>query len=300
MLPLLIFLTFAFAGAGLYVLTSPTATQRRVNALAPELASGWTVTALRLAQPLAGLSTPEGAWEGSPLRIQFAQAGLRHPDARILYYATRTVLPLLLSVLVYAYLRNFSAVGSLPQLFYVLCGALAGVYLPNVLLRWHIARRKREIVEAFPDASDLMLVCVDAGLGLDAAFTRVAEEIRVRSRALADELHLTNLELRAGATRETSLRHLAVRTGVAELSQFASMLVQADKFGTDVADSLRVFSDELRHKRQMRAEEAAAKVPTKLLFPLVLFIFPSIIMVIMGPAAIRVVRTLLPLINGPG
>ena len=129
-----------------------------------------------------------------------------------------------------------------------------------------------------------MLVCVEAGLGLDAGLSKVADEIRRKSVALAEELHLTNLEMRAGATREKSLRNLALRTGVEEIGTFATMLTQADKFGTSIGDSLRVFSDDLRHKRQMRAEENAAKVPTKMLFPLVVCIFPSIIMVIMGPA----------------
>jgi tight adherence protein C len=115
---------------------------------------------------------------------------------------------------------------------------------------------------------------------------------------LAEELHLTNLEMRAGGTREKSLRNLALRTGVEEIGIFGVMLTQADKFGTSIGESLRVFSDDLRHKRQIRAEEAAAKIPTKMLIPLVLCIFPSIIMVIMGPASIQIIRTLLPMIGG--
>jgi tight adherence protein C len=158
--------------------------------------------------------------------------------------------------------------------------------------------RRREIFESFPDASDLMLVCVEAGLGLDAGLTKVADEIKIKSVALAEELHLTNLEMRAGGTREKSLRNLALRTGVEEIGIFASMLTQADKFGTSIGDSLRVFSDDLRHKRQIRAEEMAAKVPTKMLFPLVVFIFPSIIMVIMGPAVIQIIRTIMPMLSG--
>ena len=117
-------------------------------------------------------------------------------------------------------------------------------------------------------------------------------------RQLAEELHLTNLEMRAGGSRDQSLRNLALRTGVDEVGVFAAMLTQADKFGTSIGESLRVFSDDLRHKRQVRAEEAAAKVPTKMLFPLVLCIFPSIIMVIMGPAVIQIIRSLLPSISG--
>jgi tight adherence protein C len=139
---------------------------------------------------------------------------------------------------------------------------------------------------------------VEAGLGLDAGLTKVADEMKRKSAALAEELHLTNLEMRAGGTREKSLRNLALRTGVEELSVFATMLTQADKFGTSIGDSLRVFSDDLRHKRQILAEERAAKVPTKMLIPLVTCIFPAVIMVILGPAMITIIRTVLPLLSG--
>lgn len=132
---------------------------------------------------------------------------------------------------------------------------------------------------------------------MDAALTKVAEEIRRKSAALAEELHLTNLELRAGASRDLALHNLALRTGIEEIGTFATMLTQADKFGTSIGESMRVFADDLRHKRQMLAEEAAAKVPTKMLFPLVLFIFPSIIMVVLGPAIIQVLRTVGPLLT---
>jgi tight adherence protein C len=139
---------------------------------------------------------------------------------------------------------------------------------------------------------------MEAGLGLDAALTKVADEVKRKSLALAEELHLTNLEMRAGASREKALHNLALRTGVDEIATFAAMLTQADKFGTSIGDSLRVFSDDLRYKRQMRAEELAAKIPTKMLFPLVVFIFPSIIMVVMGPAVIQIIRTIMPMLNG--
>ena len=155
---------------------------------------------------------------------------------------------------------------------------------------------RREVFDNFPSAADLMLVCVEAGLGLDGALIKVSEEIRRKSLPLAEELHLTNLEMRAGASRDQALCNLALRTGIEEVGTFATMLTQADKFGTSIGDSMRVFSDDLRHKRHTRAEEAAAKIPTKMLFPLVLFIFPSIIMVVLGPAIVQVVRTLGPLL----
>jgi tight adherence protein C len=259
--------------------------------------SHWTETIVKVSGPLAKLSTPEGDWENSPLRLRFLHAGIRNPDARLVYFAAKTLLPLLLAGLTYTALRGMSQDGGLTLLFYILAAALVGCYLPNLVIWLSIRSRQREIFESFPDAADLMLVCVEAGLGLDAGLTRVADEIRRKSVALAEELHLTNLEIRAGGTREKALRNLALRTGVEEIATFATMLTQADKFGTSIGDSLRVFSDDLRHKRQIRAEESAAKVPTKMLFPLVVCIFPAIIMVILGPAIITIVRTVLPMLS---
>jgi tight adherence protein C len=119
-----------------------------------------------------------------------------------------------------------------------------------------------------------------------------------QSDALAEELHWTNLEMRAGSTREKALRNLAARTGVDEIHTFAAMLTQADRFGTSIGESLRVFSEDLRHKRQMRAEELASKIPTKMLLPLVTCIFPAIVMVVLGPAVIRIIRMALPMVSG--
>lgn len=299
LIPLLVFLAVSSLLAGLYLWLVPTRTEQRLQALAGEAGGPqWRQTAVRLAAPLARLSAPVSDWDSSPLRVQFFNAGIRHDNARLAYYAAKTVLPLALAAAVYMALTLFSQVTGQKLLFFVASAALVGIYLPNAVLWWLVSERQREIFETFPDAADLMLVCVEAGLGLDAGLARVAEEIRLKSQALADELHLTILEMRAGGTREKSLRNLAARTGVEELGTFAIMLTQADKFGASIGESMRVFSDDLRHKRQMRAEESAAKVPTKMLLPLVLFIFPSIIMVIMGPAAIQIIRNLLPMLGG--
>ncbi|WBY02607.1 type II secretion system F family protein [Ramlibacter tataouinensis] len=295
----LIFVATVLAAAALFYWLTPTRAEQRLQAINVLPASpGWTALAVRVAGPLAKLSLPEGDWERSPLRVRFLNAGIRHPDARLTYFAAKTLLPLLLAGATFAALRAASQSYGVTLLFYVMVAALIGCYLPNLVVEWVARVRRREVFESFPDATDLMLVCVEAGLGLDAALTKVADEIRRKSLALAEELHLTNLEMRAGASREQALRNLALRSGVEEIGTFATMLTQADKFGTSIADSLRVFSDELRHKRQVRAEERAAKVPVKLLFPLVLFIFPSIMMVVLGPAIIQVVRTLAPMLSG--
>jgi tight adherence protein C len=287
--------------AGFFLWISPTRAEARLQDIArPKEKSDWTETVVKVAGPLAKLSSPEGDWENSPLRLQFLHAGVRNPDARLIFYAAKTFLPLALAALAFMAFRGVNTTSSLTLLFYVLLGALIGVYLPNLVLYLTVNARQREIFETFPDAADLMLVCVEAGLGLDAGLTKVADEIKRKSKALAEELHLTNLEIRAGGTRNKAMRNLALRTGVEELGTFATMLTQADKFGTSIGESLRVFSDDLRHKRQVRAEESAAKIPTKILFPLVFFIFPSVIMVILGPAVIQIIRTMIPLLAGTG
>jgi tight adherence protein C len=296
-LPSLIFISVVCAAAGLYLWFAPTRAEQRLQAAGAGGEATWGETIVRISGPLARLSAPEGDWERSPLRLRFFHAGIRHPDARYVYFGAKTLLPLVMAGLTFFALR---AAGQQPLtlLFYVLLAALAGCYLPNVLLALLVRSRQREIFENFPDASDLMLVCVEAGMGLDAGLAKVADEMGRKSMALAEEIQLTNLEMRAGASRDKAFRHLAMRTGLEELSTFATMLTQADKFGTSIGDSLRVFSDDLRHKRQVRAEEMAARIPTKMLFPLVVCIFPSISLVILGPAIIRMVRMMLPMLNG--
>jgi tight adherence protein C len=296
-LPGLIFFAVTLGLTGLFFWLAPTKTEQRLKAIgaADEEKSPWTEHIVKIAGPFAQLSTPEGNWDQSPLRVKFFHAGIRNDDASVIYFGAKTVLPLVFSALAYLALRGSQQ--DLTFLFYILLSAMLSFYLPNLVLHFMIKGRQREIFENFPDAADLMLVCIEAGLGLDAGLTKVAEEIQLKSAALAEELHLTNLEMRAGGTREKSLKNLALRTGVEEITTFATMLTQADKFGTSIGESLRVFSDDLRHKRQLRAEELAAKIPTKMLFPLVVFIFPSIIMVIMGPAVIQVIRTILPMLS---
>ena len=186
----------------------------------------------------------------------------------------------------------------LGKLALLLSAATLAYYLPNLVLTHLVELRQRQIFENFPDAADLMLVCVESGLGLDAALQRVTDEIRLKSLALAEELQLVTLEIRAGSTRAEALRNLARRTGVEEVVTFSTMLVQADRFGTSMGDSLRVFSEEMRSRRRFRAEELAAKIPLKLLFPLVFFIFPSLMLVLLGPAFIQVYRVLIPTMGG--
>lgn len=296
---LLTFTALMLAAGALYFWVTPTVTEQRLQALAP--ASGensWTETAVKLIGPFAQLSSPTEGIDATPLRLRFLNAGIRHEHAPLLYFGIKTLLPIAVALAVYSFMLASGTTDTSQLLLYPLVAALAACYLPNLVLRRMAAYRKREIFENFPDAADLMLVCVEAGLGLDAALGKVTEEIRLKSEALAEELHWTNLEMRAGSTREKALRNLAARTGVDEIYTFTAMLTQADRFGTSIGDSLRVFSEDLRHKRQVHAEELAAKIPTKMLFPLVTCIFPAIVMVVLGPAIIRMVRTIMPMIAG--
>lgn len=295
-----IFLLVTLVSVTLLTWLVPNKSQRRLQELMPsEEKSDWVKTVVELAGPFAKLSSPQGKWEDSPLRIKFINAGIRNQNAPIIFYGAKTLLPLIFAALTYTGLQlaGQSYDGN-TLIFGLLLAATIGCFLPNFVLSRAIKARKREIFENFPDAADLMLVCVEAGLGLDAALVRVADEMKINSGALTEEIHLTNLETRAGSTREQALRNLSLRTGVEEINAFATMLSQSDKFGTSVGESLRVFSDDLRHKRQIRAEILAAKLPTKMLFPLVLCIFPAISMVILGPAGVQIYRVILPMLGG--
>ncbi|MBI1891470.1 MAG: type II secretion system F family protein [Burkholderiales bacterium] len=250
-------------------------------------------------EPLARLSVPDEKWEDSPLRTRFLNAGFRGNAAPLVYFAAKTIGAFLVPALFAAFmgLGNLKLDGASLLAFMLLLAAI-GYYLPNAILARLIARRKRELFENFPDALDLMRICVEAGLGLDAAIARVGEEMRLKSETLYEELHLVSLELRAGAARDRALRNLALRMGLEEMDSLAAMLIQAERFGTSVSASLRVHAEGLRSRRRSLAEETAAKVPVKLLFPLVFCIFPSLLLVLLGPAIIAITKVLLPTLAG--
>ena len=250
----------------------------------------WMARVVSLTRPLAKLSLPEDGWEESPIRIRFINAGWRKSSAPALFYAAKTGLALLLPLLAYLLLRH----GEHNLLLWLVLAAALGYYLPDLWLKHCLKERQREIFETFPDALDLMTVCVEAGLAMDAALARVAQEIGMKSEILAEELQLVTLELRAGSAKDKALRNLALRTGVEDVDALVTLLIQAERFGTSIAASLRVQSDELRTKRRQRAEETAAKIALKLLFPLIFFIFPSLLVVLMGPALLQIRRALLP------
>jgi tight adherence protein C len=260
--------------------------------LQPEAEEGhWRAMVVAALAPAGRLSLPEDGWQDSPLRQRFVQAGLRSDQAPLVFYGAKTLLTFALP-LIFMLAMGISSVSIAFNAALVAIVALAGAgyYLPNLWLRRRLAARQLEVFEGMPDAIDLMTIMAEAGLGLDAAIARVADEIGMKSVAVAEEFRLVGLELRAGASREQALRNLASRTGVEEVELFVAMLVQTDRFGTSMAESLRMHSDDLRTKRRLRAEEAAAKLSVKLLFPIIFFIFPSILIVLLGPAGISIFR----------
>ena len=172
----------------------------------------------------------------------------------------------------------------------MLAGALVGIILPSYILDRKVSNRQTEIINGFPDILDLMVACTEAGLGLNAAIQRVAQETRLMYPTISEELELVNTEMQTGVERTEALRGLSERTGVDEISGFVSMIRQSVKFGTSIADTLRIYADEFRDKRMQKAEETAAKVSTKLIFPLVLCIFPSFFAVAIGPAVLSIIR----------
>lgn len=234
----------------------------------------------------------------SDIRKRLLQAGFRRYNAPFLFYGFKVFFAALLPALFLAgmTLIVIKAIPSVPLMATTVLIGLTGFYLPNLWLSVKIAMRKEKILEGFPDALDLMVVCVEAGMGLDAAINRVGQEMKLRNAVLSEEFGLLSLELRAGKRRSDALRSLAVRTGLDDVRSLMTLLIQTDKFGTSVAQALRVHSDSMRSKRFQRAEEIAAKLPVKLVFPLIFFILPALLVVVAGPAIIKIYRLLFPIL----
>lgn len=246
--------------------------------------------AQRLASPLNKL-LPPSATEARKTQRLLMQAGYRSPEAPIIYRGihviSMVVLPLL-SIVVNSYFANsFST-----MLMSVMVSFVMGFFLPPFFLKKSINKRQRDVRWGLADALDLMVVSVEAGLGLNAAMLKVSSELKDVHPAVAMEFELANLEIRVGRDRDEALRNLAERTGVDDLRSLVAMLIQTDKFGTSIAKGLRVFSDSLRTKRRQRAEQEAQKAAVKLLFPLACFLFPTLFIAILGPAALNLIDVL--------
>ncbi|GAB6267890.1 MAG: type II secretion system F family protein [Smithella sp.] len=236
---------------------------------------------------------PKEKEEISLIQKKFQKAGLRKRNVLVSFFGSKAICAICLSM-------GFVAVIILSGIKFPFLGimvsvillSLYGFYLPNLWLSMKISRRQGLFLQGFPDALDLLAVCVEAGMGLDSAIKRVGEEMRLSNKIISEEFGLLNLEMRAGKERKDAMKSMADRVDLEDVSSWVTMLIQTDRLGTSISQALRVHSDSLRVKRSQRLEEMAAKVPVKLLFPTIFCIFPSLFVVILGPAFIRILRVL--------
>jgi tight adherence protein C len=241
-----------------------------------------------LSQPLM----PQTELEQSALKVRLANAGFRSDSAVAVYLGLRFVCLIaffLLSAAIFVPKHGLAFAGL--KWIFGLTGL--GFYFPNIVLWWLRRKRQEAIFLTLPDALDLLVVCVESGLGLDAAMRKVCDEMKAHAKVIAEEFNLSNFQLQMGRPRREVLHDLGVRTGVDDVRSLAAILIQADRFGSSIAQALRVQSDSMRTRRRQLAEEKAAKTAVQLIFPLVLFIFPGIFVVLVGPAAISIMQTML-------
>jgi tight adherence protein C len=245
-------------------------------------------TAIALSRPLM----PQTDLEQSALKVTLANAGFRSDSATSVYLGLRFATLLLFTIIsmaIFVPRRGFN----FDSLKWVVVFTGLGFYLPQVILWWLKRKRQEAIFLTLPDALDLLVVCVESGLGLDAAMRKVCDEMKMHAKIISEELSLSNFQMQMGRPRREVLHDLGVRTGVDDVRSLAAILIQADRFGSSIAQALRVQSDSMRTRRRQIAEEKAAKTAVQLIFPLVLFIFPGIFVVLVGPAAISIMQTLL-------
>jgi len=251
--------------------------------------SGVGALAERMASPLQRLAPPSAA-DARKVQKELLNAGYRSESGPAVYRALQ-----LLSLVFFPGAVAFGCalmgrpLGS--AVIYIAVAVGVGGYLPRFVLKRMIKRRQLRLRWGLADALDLMVVSIEAGLGLNAALVRVGEELRVVHPDMSEEFELTNLEIRVGRERDEALRNLAERAGIDDLKSLVAMLIQADRFGTSIARAVRVYADSLRTKRRQRAEQAAQKAAVKLLMPLALFLFPTLFIVILGPAALNLMDT---------
>jgi tight adherence protein C len=239
-------------------------------------------------------ANPGRSIDDADIKLKFLKAGLRGRNVPTMFWGIKFLLAVALPMafLVTAFLL-FKDMKNLAMLWMAIFFSMAGLYLPDLWLRIKTSGRQNRIVKGFPDALDLLVVCVEAGMGLDGAIYRVGKELSLSQPEISQEFKSLNLEIRAGKSRQVALKNLAVRTDIDDVNSLVTVLIQTDRFGTSVAQALRVFSDSFRTARYQRAEEVAAKIATKLLFPLVLCIFPAMFVIILGPICITIYRVMI-------
>ncbi len=244
--------------------------------------------------PLARFSAPDGVDdEDSPLRRKLVTGGFYAASAVPVFLGAKTLLTFLFPAVLLAIngVLHLNLEGSTMTMVLLMCAG-TGYFLPNMVLSAIVKRRNQEMYEIFPDVLDLLRICVESGLSMDVAITRVRDEIRIRSKAMAEEFRIISLEQRAGASRNMALNNFAKRLNLPDVDSLVSTLVQADRFGTSIAESLRIHSENLRLNRRLKAEELAAKIGTKILMPLIFCIFPLIFIVILAPAVSQVIHSM--------
>lgn len=263
----------------------------KAGAAEPSLGEKLSTGLSSLVRTLGQILGPKGRDGDEETRLALLHAGLRAPGAMQTFHGVKAALALGMPLL---FLAVCWLLPKGPAMQNVIIGALflavLGSYAPNAWLRGRVTERRTQLLCELPDALDLLVVCVESGMGLDQAIHRVSEEMRASAPVISAELRTMTLELRAGRQRHQTLKDLAERTGLEDVQSLTTLLIQADLFGISVARTLRVYSDTLRTGRFQRAEERAAKLPTKLMFPLILCIFPALFVVIMGPAAIQLMQ----------
>lgn len=270
---------------------------RRVEKIPATKKQAAVTKVLAAATPLAKPLQPKTEAEVGKLKSRLLEAGIRGENAVSVFLGTKFAFLVVGLMLGGGTLLLSTTIGQ-QQWFNIVLIAGGMFYTPDVIL-WFIARgRKQSIFLGLPDALDLMVVCVEAGLGLDQAMRKVSEEMKKSAPTVAEEFAMCNFQLQMGRVRSEVLQELGSRTGVDDLRSLAAILIQADKFGSSVAQALRVQSDSMRTRRRQLAEEKAAKTAVKLIFPLVIFIFPAIFVVLVGPAAITIVNEMFPMMNG--
>ncbi len=255
---------------------------------------GWRGFLQQMVSKVGVALRPKSDEDISRTRIRLVRAGYSGENSPIIFFGSKVSMSLLFLMLFL--ILKFSVLKALPAekvLMFMICSAVAGFFYPDLYLYRKTQERKKNIFEGFPDALDLMVVCVEAGMGLDSAIKRVGDEMALKNKVLSNEFRLLSLELRAGKSRSEALRNLAMRTDLEDVTSLVTLLIQTDRFGTRVAQALRVHSDAMRSKRFLRAEEMASKLPIKILFPLVLFILPALLITLLGPAMIKFYREIL-------
>jgi tight adherence protein C len=293
-------ISLAMMGAYWLLYKPQSAATERLKKLGGRIAQGTVVATLekdgqaselaeRIATPLNRLIPPSAA-EVKKLQKQLMQAGFRSPSAPIMYRAIQLLalggFPAAVALGCAVLARPLNS-----AILFILFAFVIGFFLPRFVLKRMILKRQRLVRWGLADALDLMVISIEAGLGLNAAMMKVGSELKEVHPDICDEFELANLEIRVGRDRDEALRNLAERTGVDDLRSLVAMLIQTDKFGTSIAKAIRAFSDSLRTKRRQRAEQAAQKAAVKLLFPLACFLFPTLFIALLGPAALQLYDT---------